>query len=46
MDKNIFGDTKILVFIFGLVVIAIIADHHGLDCNDDLDKHHFGEARL
>ena len=21
MDKNIFGDTKILVFIFGLVVI-------------------------
>lgn len=23
MDKNIFGDTKILVFIFGLVVIVI-----------------------
>ena len=22
MDKNIFGDTKILVFIFGLVVIV------------------------
>lgn len=23
MDKNIFGDTKILVFIFGLVVIVL-----------------------
>ena len=23
MDKNIFGDTKILVFIFGLVLIVL-----------------------